>query len=340
MNLPEQYVVNIFYKYAGSPRYNRLTKNYQGSCPICREGKSWLKKQRLYYIVKSQRLFCHNCGWSGTPYRWIRDVSGMSREEILANSREFDDTFVEKTETNKHFVTPTLPGDCINLYDKAQIDFYKDNKDIQRAVKYLHDRRIFTATNRPPSIYYCRNDFTHHDRIVIPFFDAQEKIIFYQTRSISPTDPRPKYLGKIDGEKSLFNINNITPDLDCVFVLEGPFNAFFVKNSVAVGGIQDNSNTLFAPRQKQQIKLLEKFYKIIWVLDSQWIDSAGYRKTKILIEQKQNVFIWPRAIGLRYKDFNDMCVDLSVDHVQPQFIIDNTYNSAEAEIVLSQIPRK
>jgi len=63
MILPEAYIVQKFYQYAGRPKYNRLAKTYQGGCPICREGKSWGKKRRLFYVTTDNFLHCHNCGW-------------------------------------------------------------------------------------------------------------------------------------------------------------------------------------------------------------------------------------------------------------------------------------
>ncbi len=54
MVLPEAYVIQKFYQFAGSPKYNRLTKTYQGGCPVCREGKSWGRKKRLFYVAATR----------------------------------------------------------------------------------------------------------------------------------------------------------------------------------------------------------------------------------------------------------------------------------------------
>ena len=60
MVLPEAYIVQKFYQYAGQPKYNRLAKTYQGGCPVCREGKSWGKKRRLFFVVKDNISY-YNC---------------------------------------------------------------------------------------------------------------------------------------------------------------------------------------------------------------------------------------------------------------------------------------
>ena len=338
MQLPESYITSKFYQFAGSPKYNRFTKTYQASCPICREGKSWLKKRRLYYIPDHNSVFCHNCGWKSTPYKWIKHVTGLSFEEIKKDSLEYDTIDINKSTDVATIVdVPTLPGDCINLYNEAQNAFYKDNEIVQKALKYIQKRRLHTAINKPESLYLCFDKLQTHDkRIIIPFFDHNNKIIFYQSRGFIDGDNRPKYLSKCS-ERSLFNMNKIDSSNENIFVFEGPINAFFVKNSTAVGGIQDRSNILFSNLQTSQIDLLGKFYNLIWVLDSQWLDLASYNKTKKLIEMKQRVFIWPENVGKKFKDFNDICIALQMNEVSSKFILDNTFEGLAAQVALSSI---
>ena len=50
--IPEEYIIQKFYQFSGNPTYNKFTNVYNGSCPICREGKSWGRKRRLFFIPK------------------------------------------------------------------------------------------------------------------------------------------------------------------------------------------------------------------------------------------------------------------------------------------------
>lgn len=338
MHLPESYIVSKFYQFSGAPKYNRCAKTYQASCPICREGKSWLKKKRLYYIPDEYRIFCHNCGWSGTPYAWIKQVSGLTYREIIDDSLNYDTVDINAKEVKAAAKTPTLPGDCINLYDAAQSNFYKDNEVVQKALNYINGRRLDVAINRPSSLYLCFDSGGVHDkRIIIPFFDSSNKIIFYQSRAFLPEDHKPKYLSKSQSERSLFNINKVDAANPIVYAFEGPLNAFFTKNSIAVGGIQENSMQLYSSKQAEQIEMLCKFTDIVWVLDSQWIDSASYNKTLKLIEMNQKVFIWPELLGKRFKDFNDICTSLMKDEITAEFIGKNTYEGLAARIKYAAI---
>ena len=56
--IPKSYIIQKFYQYAGYPRFNKVSNTYYGCCPICREGKSWGKKRRLYYVVDDNTLYC------------------------------------------------------------------------------------------------------------------------------------------------------------------------------------------------------------------------------------------------------------------------------------------
>ena len=80
--IPTNYVLEKFYTYSGNPSYNKFTKTYNASCPVCREGKSWLKKKRLFLYPESDSFYCFNCVKAWNIYTWLYQVSGMTKEEI------------------------------------------------------------------------------------------------------------------------------------------------------------------------------------------------------------------------------------------------------------------
>ena len=261
MVLPEAYIVQKFYQYAGSPKYNRLTKTYQGGCPICREGKSWGKKRRLFYVTKDNFFHCHNCGWHSNPMNWIIEVSSHSYEDIIEESKDYDilPKDVNEKEINdyvKKIFAQKLPDDSINLYDQTQLQFYNNNPIVHTAVKYIKDRKLDKACNKPKSLYVSLKDKTHKNRLVIPFWDLNNKIIHYQTRTLLKNDEKfkPKYLSKINSDKSVFNIDKVTEVLDKIYIFEGPIDACFTINGVAVAGITENSSSLYTKLQNDQLK--------------------------------------------------------------------------------------
>tara|TARA_R110002051_G_scaffold38288_1_gene81623 strand:- start:260 stop:640 length:381 start_codon:yes stop_codon:yes gene_type:complete len=121
-----------------------------------------------------------------------------------------------------------------------------------------------------------------------------------------------------------------------LFIFEGPIDAFFIKNGVAIAGINENSSNNFTDIQKQQL-LPFKFHTKIWLLDSQWLDKPSHKKTSSLIDNGENVFIWPESYGNKFKDFNDMCIALKIDEIPINFVLDNTFTGMKAKVIMSQI---
>jgi hypothetical protein len=325
VNISEDFIVNKFYQYVGGPKKNRYTETYQGSCPICREGKSWLKKQRFFFIPKKNLCFCHNCGYSANPIKWVSDVSGVSVKEVLQEmGSEVLDISLEEPQIEIKKVSDTLPKDCINLFDQSQVDFYKNNKIVNKCVDFIKKRNLYVAVNKPKALYISLTDSVHKNRLVIPFFDDNDKIVYYQTRTILEADElfKPRYISKIGAEKSVFNINTVEEDSEYIFVFEGPLNSCFMKNGVAVGGIQENSYQLFTSYQEEQMNKYP-FHKRIWILDSQWKDRAAFNKTKKLLEMKERVFMWPKDIGKICKDFNDITIKLDKNEISTDFVMKN-----------------
>ena len=326
--MPEEFVVTKFLQYAGYAKYKRLANVYEGGCPICREGKSWGSKRRLFYLPKKKVICCHNCGWYSAPLTWIKKVSGLDDIEIIKEVKGFSHIIVqdltkESEEPKKEVIKSTLPDNCINLNDPSQINFYKNEKVVKLALDYLKERRLDTCINPPPAFYVSLTDKVHKNRLVIPFFYNKE-IVFYQTRTLLESDNKTKYLSKISGETSLFNIDNIKAHLDYIFIFEGPIDSCFLKNGVGVTGIQERSKQTFNELQKKQLDQY-KFHKQIFILDSQWQDEASLRKTKILLQQNEKVFLWPEKLGKKFKDFNDICVNTKRDFIKPEIILNHTF---------------
>lgn len=342
MKVSVDYYVQKFYQIVAHAKFNRLTQTYNGCCPICREGKSYLKKHRLFYILKHNHVFCHNCGFSGDPIKFIQRATGQTFKEILEESKDYD-ILPAEVNLNKAAATlvekivPTLPEDCINLFDPKQVAFYKENIIVKKVLEYVTTRRIDTAVNRPTSLWLSLTDFTHKNRLVLPFYDDKGNIVFYQSREVFSSDwDGPKYMSKINGDKTVFNLNKIDPTLDKIFIFEGPINACFTKNGVAIAGIQEKSELTLTSKQHQQLSSYFT-YERIWCLDSQWIDEASNKKTHILIEQGHKVFIWPGGYGQVFKDFNQMAMRLQKDEIPASFITKNAHSGMSARLLMSEI---
>lgn len=334
--IPEEFVIQKFYQHAGYPKYVKSTNTYMGGCPICREGKSWGRKSRLYYISKDNVICCHNCGWYSNPTNWILEVEQITYKEMLSQIEQCDYEYgIPKEEVKVVTSTSELPVDSINLFDKTQVNYYKDKSGVKLAAESIITRRLNTAINRPKALYVSLTDNVHKNRLVIPFYDQGNKCIFYQSRKLLG-DETPKYLSKMNSEKSLFNYNNVSSSADNVFITEGPIDSFFIENSVAVAGIQERSKQSLTSLQSKQLERLF-LMQTVWVLDSQWQDAASRMKTESLLKSGECVFIWPKNIGQRFKDVNDVCVYFNTNKITQKFILDNTYCGLKGIVKLKQI---
>jgi hypothetical protein len=323
--LPADYVISKFYELGYKVTHNKSSGKYNSCCPICREGTSWGRKKRCWYNPEEHNIICYNCGSSLSTYNWIREVSGMSHNDLCddISKGDYGYTTISLEEEEPKLTVETLPVDSINLFDQTQVDYYKENYKVCCALEYIKRRRLDTAVNRPHALYISLKDKHQGDRLVIPFKDERGDIVFYQTRTLFDNDERPSYLSKLNSDKTLYGIDRIDPNIDTIFLFEGPIDSFFIKNGLGVAGINKAKEFTLTKTQKSQMESLSLFKKI-WFLDSQWVDKTAREKTLALLEAGECVFIWPEKWGKYYKDLNEICVDKSLDQVSAEWVKKNS----------------
>jgi len=322
VDVPSSIILQYFYLYSGYPEYISSSGVYNACCPICREGKSWGKKKRLFYIPDDERMFCHNCNRGWKPLSWILEVSGKSYFDILNeidNSDHISITLTKKPEEIKKNKNP-LPINSINLFNKIETEYYHSNKVVNDALSFISKRRLNTAINKV-DLYISLTDFIYKNRVCIPFKELDNTTIFYQCRALYKEDQENygKYISKVNSDKSVFNIEKIDLDYPFIFMFEGPINSMFVKNGVGMAGLS------FTETQKRQ---LNRFitHKKIWVLDNQRIDEAARKKSFELVRKGESVFVWPKQLE-KHKDLNDLCIHNKIDEIQPDIFIKKRVNN-------------
>jgi hypothetical protein len=332
MDLPTNYILESVYRNSKRIKHKNH-KVYNFECPICNEGKSKGKKRRGYYFLNNNYFYCQNCQKSWSPVNWIMQVEHLTFKEVLEEAKEHDNTFSEILYKQKRDKpkgnTQSLPYDSINLSDPVQLKYYKKDPVVRRCLEYIKSRRLNNAINRPKNFYVSLSDFIHKNRLCIPFYNSDGKIIYYQTRALFEKDEEiAKYLSKTDCEKSLFGVGNIDPELEHIFIFEGPIDSMFCKNGVAVCGL---NMTDVQAGQLNKYRLFDK----IWVLDNQLDNPEVKEKYIQLIERGEKIFFWPKEFA-NYKDINEICMATGKNHIPYKLFLNNCYSGMQARIALKE----
>lgn len=341
-DVPEDYVVSKLYEYGFETEYSNTNQAYNCGCPICREGSSWGYKKRLFYIPDKDLVHCHNCGWSSKPYFFVREVTGFSHDDVLKDLKDegsipsFDSniSILRLDEDEKVDAVEELPEKYVDLTDPLQVEYYKDNYQLQQALKYVEERNLMGMVNSPKKLLFCIKDKTHRNRIIIPFYDVDgDSVLHYQSRSIQKFD-KMRYLSKKHSNKTLFNIDKVDFSKDIYYITEGPIDSFCISNCIAVAGISESKTILFTPEQKTQLREFIGMERV-WILDNQHMDEAALTKSKILVDLGEKIFIYPKTCP--YKDLNAICVGEGISGIPESFINKFTYSDVEAMLLLNKI---
>lgn len=325
MELNQEFLVEILYTHCRRPIHKKYQNIYNAECPVCKEGKSAGRSRRLFYFPHKQYFYCHNCSKSWRPFEWVKEITNLTVPEILKrNAQKIGlNTAVHNSPVKQYSQPlPDLPENSIEVTDSQQYSFYQDNKYVRLAYEYCQQRRLLTAVNSCKRFFVSLEDKVHKNRLVVPFFDQNKKIVCYQTRALT-SNQFPKYLTKF-GEKQLFNVDNVDSSIPYIFVFEGPIDSMFVKNGVAMASL--------SPTEKQRQQLNSFFsHERIYVFDNDKNNKQTQKKIEKYITEGNKVFVWPTEF-LKYKDFNEVCCSLQLDEIPWKFVVKHSMDGTAAMI--------
>lgn len=281
-------------------------------CNVCGDGKSGKKRGHIIYD-KSRNLIYYKCfnygdceaaekAWPVT--RWLKsyfplfykqyikellETHGKSKnkkDKPIAKAKvklteEEKLLLAEEKENTKHFSPILKSGTSLSA----------------KAIEVCMDRKI------PKDIwnkFFVCNDGIYKGRMIIPFYDENKKIYYYQARDLIGRIPKylNRKLGRDDALYNWFNIDKTKP----VMITEGPIDSMFLDNSIATLGLS------FTNKVQAKLDSINAYY----LLDN---DNAGYKKSIELIKEKKYVFLWKKflkdkCIPDKYKDINDVFIYL------------------------------
>jgi len=303
-------------------------------CPICREGKSWNKKQRLHFYfdhyLKKPNVKCFNCGFSGSLKTYLKTVNMNLYEQYKTEIRKI---YLEKLKNKSKQI-----NEIKELNEKSGKKFKNEfilfdvPKEFVKikgtpAEDYLAKRGLSQYTDL---FYYCESNVKLKDKtlfiknsIIIPL-EKDGKLYGFQSRKL---DKKEFYTFLPNHGLKVWNIFNVDWD-KAVFIFESVFDA--LSSGLPLNRIVANLGISF-PQD-----LLDKLEKPIFCLDNQNYDEASRNQSLKYIDDYY-VFIWPKIYKgepISAKDFNELIQNGWNKDMIKHLILDNIYKGFKGKLKL------
>ena len=289
---------------------------YNFRCPLCGDSQKHKNKARGYvYPLKADMNYkCHNCGASSTFSNFLKTLDPTLHKQYVFEKFQTRNTgkgsIIEKPKLD--FKKPVF---------KKQLDLPKAS-EIPVAKEYLEKRMI------DPAKFYFAKKFREwvntqkqtfdtigrdESRIIIPMYDTERNLIGFQGRSLGPNSV--KYITVMLQEEApkVYGMDRIDTTKS-VYVVEGPFDSTFVKNSIALCGSDGDFEFI-------------KDNDCIYTYDNEPRNKEIVGRIERCIQNNKRVVIWPREVN--QKDINDMVL---AGHDIMSILKLNTYSGLEAKV--------
>ena len=289
---------------------------YNFRCPLCGDSKKHKNKARGYvYPLKSDMNYkCHNCGASSTFSNFLKQLDPTLHKQYVFEK-------FQTRNTGKGSIIEEPKFDFKKPVFNKKLDLPKAS-EVPVAREYLEKRKL-----DPSKFYFARKfrkwvntqkqtfDTTHRDesRIIIPMYDTERNLIGFQGRSLGPNFVKYITVMLNDNAPKIYGLETIDSK-ETVYVVEGPFDSTFVKNSIALCGSDGDMAHLEGS-------------SIVYVYDNEPRNQEILGRIERCIDRGERVVIWPR--GIEQKDINDMFL---VGYDIMDTLKSNTYSGLEAKV--------
>ena len=150
-------------------------------------------------------------------------------------------------------------------------------------------------------------------RIIIPLYDTDKTLIGFQGRSLGPNSVKYITVMLKDDAPKIYGLDQVDSQKP-IYVIEGPFDATLVKNSVAMCGSDIDLRTF-------------GWSDCIYVYDNEPRNREIVNRISKTIDRGCKVVVWPTSI--EHKDINDMV--LGGQNIM-NVLESNTYSGLKAKI--------
>jgi predicted RNA-binding Zn-ribbon protein involved in translation (DUF1610 family) len=298
---------------------------YNFRCPYCGDSQKRRNKARGYlFKVKTDFVFkCHNCGVGRTLANFLKDQDTFLHDQYVMEKFKDGKTGKGTTVPNPvfNFQEPKFlrkSENCIDLDKITDLNIshpareYLEHRGIKDLDYFYYCPKFKEWTNKQKKIF----DTLRQDspRIIIPFKDKQGNLFGYQGRSLAPKAKLRYITIMLDEEQpKIFGLDRVNESKP-IYIVEGPFDATFLENSVAMAGSDADIRTL-------------GWSNYIWVFDNEPRNREIINRISKVIDRGDKVVLWPSKI--KEKDINDMSL---AGHDVQSLVECNVYSGLEAKL--------
>ena len=287
-----------------------FTANFR--CPVCGDSQKNKWKARGYLFSKKGGIFykCHNCSFSSNFSNLLKHIDPMMHKQYVfekfREGKQSNTSLPNFTFEQPKFKTKTVLDELLAPVKDTEAQKYLEARQVPDKVwsslYYVDDSQKLEQLSEAYEGRILGSD----PRLVIPFYNREGNLVGVNCRALNDSNLRYITVRLDDSQPMIYNLDKVDTDRT-VYVTEGPIDAMFVDNAVAVGNSDLAAITKVIPKDK-----------VVLVFDNQ---PRNVQVVKILEEAAANGFravVWPSS--LLQKDINDMVLH-GVNDVQS--IIDN-----------------
>ena len=281
---------------------------YNCRCIICGDSQKNTRKCRGYFFAykTDMRYKCYNCDLSLNFSNFLKGQDANLYSQYALEKYSEGHSSVSNTLPTIKFEEPKFKTSDQKLIDKllVRLDTLPEDNE---AVIFCNKRCI--PVERFNEIYFIENikDIVQlndkykesirgeEPRLVLPFYDAAGKLTGVTCRAMRGETLRYITVKVQEDVPLIFGMNTVEKN-KLVYVVEGPIDSLFIKNSIAVTG------TSFGKLSDLGINT----NKLVVVIDNQPRNKDVCKVVEKNIDLGYNVVIWPQII--LEKDINEMVI--------------------------------
>jgi hypothetical protein len=324
MDAIDDYYINLL-----SSRLEKFKKIkpglYNCRCNICGDSQKNKTKARGYFYEKrnNTNYKCHNCGINVSFNNYLKQVDPTLHEEYsLAKYK--------RGLTGKNFVATAPKFENPKPVFRARLNLpraseeettriYLESRNID-ATKFYYAKEFKKWVNTLKPTFNKRALYYEEERLIIPLY-YQKQLIGFQGRTLGKSTIKYITIMLDENAPKVYNYDSID-NTQPVYILEGPFDSYFIDNSIAMCGAD-------VDLAKLNIK------QPIYIYDNEPRNKEIVDRMERTIAQSLPLVIWPKNV--KQKDVNLMVLSgLDVN----QIIKENIYTGLLANLNFNEWKKK